>query len=155
MFKVGDKVKCVDVKSSGGVLIKDQIYTVKEVSPELVWVDDVRTRAGWGKERFELVPMFKVGDKVKMVSFLLAMSPIRNYPQVGEIYTIDSISCSSYIHLVNDAGEVMYGGWQFERFELVKEEPTFNIKMVEVVRKVVSLEQLNQMIKDHVDFEME
>jgi hypothetical protein len=51
MFKVGDKVECVNVESTGGGLIEDHIYTVKNVSGRHVWIGE----DCWLAERFKLV----------------------------------------------------------------------------------------------------
>ncbi len=56
MFKVGDRVKCLDAEDTGGCLKMGAVYTVKGVNPHgEVFFGDRVEGLGWSPHRFELV----------------------------------------------------------------------------------------------------
>jgi hypothetical protein len=143
MFKVGDKVRCVDevVKDLAfyNFLVKGRIYTVKEVSDRRVWIDEI-TYGSWNNERFELVqeqPTFVV-----------------KYPANVEIF--------NQWKTPDELNKMMANGDKFTVVRaLYRHRTGIEMILIRIVskpitkRETVTLEKLNQMIKDHVDFEVE
>jgi hypothetical protein len=159
MFKVGDKVKCVKPSQFFGDLVKDQIYTVIKIVEAADTTDNNVILEGilspWMANRFELVkeekPMFKAGDKVKVIL------PCA-YLTVGNVYTVIPKHLNeSYDTLVKPLfklfgvdGRVYY--WVADRFELfVEKEPTFHIVTKRPERndlRWVTMDEANTMIAD-------
>jgi hypothetical protein len=67
-FKVGDRVRCKTTYI--GQFTAGKEYTVRSVTDSTIEItedDRGSTTNGWGMEHFDLVPAFKVGDRVRFV----------------------------------------------------------------------------------------
>ena len=68
MFKIGDRVRCIDATFSYDCLKSGDIYTIGEINGnviELTIGSNLGHNEWWDAKRFELVePQFKRGDKV-------------------------------------------------------------------------------------------
>lgn len=123
-FLVGDKVRCVDDKSTNKVLKKDKEYIVVDLSKDGRYIHVGDILINWSPDRFELVKEpqmqnsqpFKAGDKVRCIR----KSEVGYSGKVGKIYTVKQCTGNS-VYLV-DGEKLEEFGCMSSRFELVKEQ---------------------------------
>jgi hypothetical protein len=121
-FKVGDRVKCVDVVGSYGLTLYN-VYTVLDLDDELTIIDDNGELGCYLKSRFELAesekeqspPQFKVGDKVKCVR------EYKEWLTPGGKYIASEVYHNGNVGVIGDCG--ISGSFSPSYFELAESEP--------------------------------
>lgn len=95
MFKVGDKVRCVNCDSTLGALEKNKVYTVKKIIGDLLQVGI--TPDGYFDTRFELVK--EEPKEVKVGDVWVSEDKKDAVKIVGEFISGGGADCLSYVHL--------------------------------------------------------
>lgn len=123
MFKVGDRIKCIDPVSY--TLEKDRIYTVKQItSGSLVILKEKPSAGGFYQHRFILTNEgFSIGTKVKCINSFGCCFLRKN-----SVYTIERMLPGKQVIWLEEVSGIQYGADRFEVYseDTLDKKVTFN-----------------------------
>lgn len=159
-FKIGDKVMCIDDKSSGRLLKLGRFYTVKSLDSwgHIGLSEQEVSEIGWKPTRFELVEKytkieFQVGDIVEWCGVRGAVVFIddedNSNSHVRMKVTFDLTPGSTYQHQVWFTTDGRWANWQQPSLKLI-ERPKKKKLVNKKISRWVNIYSDGKLFADHL-----